>query len=92
MIRVKDFLLDNVGHMTRPGYASFDLATQRWFVPIYCRTERGEVVIGDVELDHEGHIIYAPSREELNARLEARMAAASERGAEKPVVSGTGPT
>jgi hypothetical protein len=68
--RVADFLRNNVGHLTRPGNASFDLSTQRWFVPICCRTERGDVVIGDVELDHEGHIVYAPSKDEMLARLE----------------------
>jgi hypothetical protein len=41
MSRVRDYLLDNVGHMTYPGNPSFDAAAQRWFVPIYCRTNRG---------------------------------------------------
>lgn len=91
MIRVRDFLRDNVGHMTRPGNASFDLATQRWFVPIRCRTECGEVILGDVELDREGHIVYAPSREELIARLRTRTAA-TEQGSGKPAVSGAGTT
>ena len=67
--RIRDYLLDNVGHMTYPGRASFDRQTERWFVPIYCRTDRGEVVVGDVELDREGHIIFAPSQEEMLARL-----------------------
>ena len=67
--RVRDYLLDNVGHLTYPGHASFAAAAQRWFVPIYCRTERGAVVIGDVELDLQGHIIFAPSREEMLRRL-----------------------
>jgi hypothetical protein len=67
--RVRDYLLDNIGHMTFPGNASFDPAAGRWFVPIYCRTGRGAVVVGDVEVDHQGHIVYAPSREELLARL-----------------------
>ena len=75
--RVRDYLLDNVGHMTHPGNASFDPATQRWFVPIYCRTERGAVVVGDVELDREGHIVFAPSREEMLMRLGAIATAAS---------------
>jgi hypothetical protein len=69
--RVRDYLLDNVGHMTYPGNASFDPASQRWFVPIYCRTPRGAVVVGDVELDPKGHIVSAPSREEMLARLDA---------------------
>jgi hypothetical protein len=67
--RVRDYLLDNVGHLTYPGNASFDQAQQRWFVPIYCRSERGAIVVGDVELDHRGHIVFAPSREELLTRL-----------------------
>jgi hypothetical protein len=75
--RVREFLLDNVGHMTHPGNASFDAALQRWLVPIYCRTERGEVVVGYVELDHQGHIVFAPSREEMLARLRAAAPTAS---------------
>jgi len=67
--RVRDHLLDNVGHLTYSGNASFDLASQRWFVPIYCRTPRGAVVVGDVEVDSQGHILFAPSREELLTRL-----------------------
>jgi hypothetical protein len=74
MTRVRDFLLDNVGHMTYPGNASFDPATQQWSVPIYCRTERGDVVLGDVEVHSHGRIVYAPSREELLARLSALAA------------------
>ena len=69
VIRVREYLLDNVGHMTYPGNASFDPTTQRWFVPIYCRTERGAVVVGDVELDPQGHIVFAPSREAMITRL-----------------------
>jgi hypothetical protein len=75
--RVRDFLLDNVGHMTYPGNASFDPASQRWFVPVYCRTERGAVVVGDVELDSQGHVVFAPSREEMLTRLGATAGSAS---------------
>ena len=75
--RVRDYLLDNVGHMTYPGNASFEPSGQHWFVPICCRTERGAVVVGDVELDQQGHILFAPSREELLARLDATAGSAS---------------
>jgi len=67
--RVREFLLDNIGHMTHPGHASFDPMSQHWFVPVYCRTSHGLVVIGDVEVDHQGHILFAPSREEMLTRL-----------------------
>jgi hypothetical protein len=77
VIRVRDYLLDNVGHMTYPGNASFNPAAQRWFVPIYCRTERGAVVVGDVELDPQGHIVFAPSGEEMLARLGVTARSAS---------------
>lgn len=75
--RVREYLLDNVGHMTYPGHPSFDPAVQRWFVPICCRTERGAVVVGDVELDLQGHIIFAPSREEMLTRMSATAGSAS---------------
>jgi len=69
MTRVRDFLLDNVGHLTYPGNPSFDTRAQRWFVPVFCRTNGGDVVVGDVELDQDGHIIFAPSKEEMITRL-----------------------
>lgn len=72
--RVAGFLLDNIGHLTRPGNPSFDLAKQRWFVPICLRTEHGDVVIGDVEVDPAGHLLYAPSREEVSRRAEEVLA------------------
>ena len=71
LIRARYYLLDNIGHMTRPGNPSFDPASQRWFVPIRCRTEAGDVVIGDLELDPDGHIVYAPTREQLLKRSRA---------------------
>jgi hypothetical protein len=67
--RVKDYLLDNIGHMTYPGNASFDPDTGRWLVPVYFRAKGGDVVLGDVEVDDQGHILFAPSREQLLARL-----------------------
>ncbi|HLW65772.1 MAG TPA: hypothetical protein VKS79_10670 [Gemmataceae bacterium] len=75
--RVRDYLLDNVGHMTYPGRPSFVPDSKRWFVPILCRTDRGVKVVGDVELDQQGHIVFAPSREEMLARLSAETPVAS---------------
>jgi len=69
MSRVRDYLLDNVGHLAYPGNPSFDPETERWFVPIFCRSARGAVVVGDVELDAQGHLLFAPSREEILTRL-----------------------
>jgi hypothetical protein len=69
VMRVRAYLADNIGHMTYSGNAAFNPAAQRWFVPVHCRTEHGVVVVGDVELDPQGHIVFAPSREDLLARL-----------------------
>lgn len=77
MNRVRDYLLDNVGHLTYPGNASFDPTSQHWFVPIYCRTSQGAVVVGDVEVDRQGHIVFAPSREELLSCLGTMAGSAS---------------
>lgn len=81
VMRVAAFLRDNVGHLARPGNPSPDLATQRWLVPICLRTEHGDVVIGDVEVDSAGHLVYAPSKEELVRRADevlAKLRSASE--------------
>jgi hypothetical protein len=75
--RVREYLLDNVGHMTYPGHASLDIERQRWLVPIHCRTQRGSAVIGNIEIDRDGHIVFAPSREDLLARLEGALASTS---------------
>ncbi len=75
--RVRDHLLGNVGHLTYSGNASFDLASQRWFVPIYCRTPRGAIVVGEMEVNSQGHILFAPSREELLTRLGVMVGSAS---------------
>jgi len=69
VIRVREFLLDNVGHMVRPGRSSYDQAAQCWYVPVLYRTQRGEIVVGDVELDRDGRIVFAPSREDMLARI-----------------------
>ncbi len=74
--RVRDFLLDKVGHMTYPGTASFDPTSERWLVPIFCRTDQGSRVVGDVEVDRDGHIVFATGKEELNARLGVQVQAA----------------
>jgi hypothetical protein len=70
-IRAREYLLDNIGRMTRPGNPSFDPTTQHWVVPIRWRTDSGDVVIGDMELDVDGRIVYAPSREQLLGRSPA---------------------
>ena len=77
--RVRDYLRDHIGHLTRPGPASYNAVLSRWIVPIHCRTADGDVVLGDVEVDPEGRIVSAPNREALATRLaECQRAAAAE--------------
>jgi hypothetical protein len=89
VLRVREYLLDNVGHITCPGRASFDPATQRWFVPIHFRTRSSDIVIGDVELDRDGHIMFAPTREELAARVDAVALTVSKPGPDQPAGPGS---
>ena len=49
--RVRKHLLDNVGHLTFPGEASFDESARQWSVPVFCRTAHGPVEIGQILLD-----------------------------------------
>lgn len=87
--RVRDFLLDNVGHMTYPGNPSFNPKAQHWFVPVYCRTGRGNLVVGEIEVDREGHIVFAPSKEEMLGRLAGSCMSAT--GAMDPFNAGANP-
>ena len=69
VIRVREYLLDNVGHMTLPGTPTFDSLKNRWMVPVLCKSDRGPIVVGDVELDQKGDIVFAPSRQAMLERL-----------------------
>jgi hypothetical protein len=69
--RVREYLLDKVGHLTYPGPAFFDAATLQWHVPVFCRSIGGSQVVGNIEIDGDGHIVRAPGREEMLARLQS---------------------
>jgi len=62
---VRDYLLNNIGHLTRPGTPLLDAASNEWVVPVFCRTATGDVRVGDVTIDEDGRIARAPSREEV---------------------------
>ena len=87
VVRAAGYLRDNIGHLARPGNASYYPSVQRWFVPIYCRTDQGDVVLGDLEIDLDGHIVYAPTRDELVARLEAMKVPASGARVAEPTIA-----
>lgn len=82
--RVCDYLLDNVGHLTRPGSATFDSVRQRWLVPILWRTQEGDVRVGEAEVDRDGRLVCVPDREAILARLATARGAISEVGSEHP--------
>jgi hypothetical protein len=77
MIRAREYLLDYIDNMTYPGNPSFDQARERWFVPICCSTEVGHVVVGDIEIDGDGHIVFAPSRKDVVERVKIITASTS---------------
>ena len=49
--KVRKYLYDNVGHMTTPGTPRFDSKTEKWKVPVLCKTERGILIVGEFSLD-----------------------------------------
>jgi hypothetical protein len=71
-ISARNFLGDNIGHLARPGKPSFDSARQRWLVPVCYRTGKGDQVVGQVEPDLTGSVLFATSREEMLSRLQSQ--------------------
>ena len=71
--KVRKYLYDNVGHMTTPGTPRFDSKTEKWKVPVLCKTERGILIVGEFSLDKNGDFINVPTKEEMVKIVETEM-------------------
>ncbi len=62
-----------VGDRAVEGVPSFDEQRHVWRVPILCRTSRGILLAGEMQIDEQLHIVYAPTKEELTKAVEAQL-------------------
>ena len=70
---VTRYVIEHVGDMAVEGAPTFDKERRVWTVPILCRTSRGILPAGKIELDEDLNIIFASSREEMVYVVEAQL-------------------
>lgn len=68
------YLLDHLGHLLYPSKVRHDAARNRWVATIMCHTERGDLPAGAMELDDNGNVVAAPSKEQISATVSRMIA------------------
>ncbi len=67
------YLIEHIGEMTMQGPPQYDEQLQRWRVPIMCRTTRGILPAGEIQLTKRLRIAFVTSREDMLQTLEAQL-------------------
>ena len=70
---VTRYVIEYVGDMAVEGSPTFDKEREVWTVSILCRTSRGILPAGKIELDEGLSIIFASPREEMVRVVEAQL-------------------
>ena len=70
---VTRYVIEHVGDMAVEGSPTFDKERKVWTVPILCRTSRGILPAGKIELNEDLNIIFASPREEMGRVVEAQL-------------------
>lgn len=70
---VTRYLIEHVGDMSLEGSPHFDENRRVWIVPVLCRTSRGILPAGKIELDEQLDIVFATPREEMVQVVEAQL-------------------
>lgn len=67
------YLVSHVGERALADSPRFDEETKVWSVPVLCRTSRGILLAGEIQLNQDLEIVCAPSKEELTRAVEAQL-------------------
>jgi len=70
---VVKYLVSHVGERALADSPRFDEERKIWLVPVLCRTSRGILLAGEIQLNQNLEIVYAPSKEELTHAVEAQL-------------------
>lgn len=71
--KVVAFLIGHVGDMAMQGTPSYDAQLERWRVPIYCRTARGILLGGEIQLTKRLRIDYVTPRSDMVKNVEQQL-------------------
>jgi hypothetical protein len=70
---VVKYLVSHVGERALADSPHFDEERKVWLVPVLCRTSRGTLLAGEIQLNQNLEIVCAPSKEELTRAVEAQL-------------------
>lgn len=70
---VTHYLIENIGEMAMQGLVQYDAELKLWRVPILCRTNRGILLAGEVQLTNQLEIQYATPLDEMLDTLQAQL-------------------
>lgn len=71
--KVREYLYENIGHLTTPGTPRYDLKNEKWKVPVLCKTDRGILVVGEFILGKEGDFLKIPTKNEMQKIIESEI-------------------
>jgi hypothetical protein len=63
--KVREYLYNNIGHLTTAGTPRFDNKEKIWKVPVLCKTERGVIIAGEFHINKNGDFVNVPTKEEM---------------------------
>lgn len=67
-------LIENIGNLVGPGEPVFDSKVGVWIVPIFHMSKVAVFPIGEMIVDNEGVIVYAPSEKDVDEIFERKLA------------------
>ncbi len=70
---VTHYLIENIGEMAMQGLIQYDAKLERWRVPILCRTNRGILLAGEIQLTNRLEIQYATPLDEMLDTVQAQL-------------------
>lgn len=70
---VVKYLVSHVGERALADNPRFDKERKVWSVSVLCRTARGILLAGEIQLNQDLEIVYAPSKEELTRAVEVQL-------------------
>jgi hypothetical protein len=71
--KVRQYLYNNMGHLTTAGTPRFDNREKIWKVPVLCKTDRGIIIVGEFHIDKDGNFVDVPTKEEMMKTVELQI-------------------
>lgn len=67
------YLIENIGNLVGPGEPIFDNKIGVWIVPIFHMSKIAVFPVGEIIIDNEGNILYAPADKDIDNALEKKL-------------------